>query len=162
MLHRIPPKEIDQHGRTGLGLHPSRCFQPCKCFNATIFDQHVLNTRESCDLAMVTRVYLLDSARLQRHPTSSDQVPPDSAARSVVSANVTDVHRFHVFLQHSLLLSCHCRFVLEHRSSSLGNVIEFPSSCALLESTRSAQLLRLIVQQASANKTRVSTNVCLS
>ena len=54
VLHRIPPNELDQHGQTGLGLHPSRCLQPCKCLNATIFDQHVLTTRESCDLAMVS------------------------------------------------------------------------------------------------------------
>ena len=63
-----------------------------------------------------------------------------------MSANVPDVLQFHVFLRHIL---CHCRFASEHRSSSLGNVIEFPSSCTLLESKRSTQLLRLIVQQTS-------------
>ena len=103
----------------------------------------------------------LDSAHLQQHPTSSDQAPPDSATTSDVSANASVVHRFQVFLQHSLLLSCHCRCVSEHRSSSLGGVIEFPSSCTLLGSKRSAQLLRLITQQASANMTCVATNVCL-
>ena len=41
-----------------------------------------------------------------------------------------------------LLLRCHCRFVLEHQSSSLGNVIGFPSSCTLLGSKRNTQLLR--------------------
>ena len=64
---------------------------------------------------------------------------------------LSDVIRFHVFLQHSLLPNCHCRFVSEHRSSSLGNVIDFPSTCTLLESKRSTQLLRLIMQQAFAN-----------
>ena len=106
-------------------------------------------------------MYPLTSAHLQQHPTSSDQAPPDSATTNDVSANVSDVHRFHVFLQHSLLLSCHCRFVLEHQSSSLGDVIEFPSSCTLLGSKRSVQLLRLIMQQVSANMTCVATNVCL-
>ena len=77
--------------------------------------------------AMVSSVYRLDSAHLQQHPTSNYQAPPDSTTTRDVSANVSDVHRFHVFLQHSLPLSCHCRFALEHRSSSLGNVIEFPS-----------------------------------
>ena len=104
---------------------------------------------------------LLDSARLRRHPTSSDQAPLGAAAFSVVSASVSDVLRFLVFLQHFLLLSCHCRFVLEHQSSSLGNVIEFPSSCTLLGSKRSTQLLRLTMQQASANMTCVSASVCL-
>ena len=103
----------------------------------------------------------LDFAHLQQHPTSSDQAPPDSATTSDVSASVSDVNRFHVFLQHSLLLSCHCRFVLEHRSSSLGNVIEFPSLCTLLGSKRGTQLLRLTMQQASANMTCAATNVCL-
>ena len=37
VLHRIPPNEIDQHGPSDLGLHSSRCTQPCKCFNAAIF-----------------------------------------------------------------------------------------------------------------------------
>ena len=54
VLHRLPPNGLDQHGPTGLGLHPSRCTQPCKCFNATIFGRRVLTTRESCDLAMVS------------------------------------------------------------------------------------------------------------
>ena len=90
------------------------------------------------------------------------KVPLDSATANDVSANVSDVHRFHVFSQPSLLLSCHCRFVLEHRSSSLGNVIEFPSSCTLLGSKRSTQLLRLITQQASAKMTCVAINVCSS
>ena len=98
---------------------------------------------------------------LQQHPTSSDQVPLDSATTSDVFANVSYVLRFLVFLQHFLLLSCHCRFVLEHQSSSLGNVIEFPRSYTLLESKRNTQLLRSIVRQASANMTCVATNVCL-
>ena len=104
---------------------------------------------------------LLDSARLQRHPISNGQELLDSAATNDVSANVSHILQFHVFLRHSLLLNCHCRFVLEHRSSSLVNVIEFPSSCTLLESKRSTQLLRLLTQQASANMTCVATNVCL-
>ena len=110
---------------------------------------------------MVSRVCPPDFAHLQQHPTSSDQAPPDSATTSDVSTTVSNVHRFHVFLQHSLLPNCHCISVLEHRSSSLGNVIEFPSSCSLLGSQRSTQLLRLITQQASANMTYVTTNVCL-
>ena len=93
-------------------------------------------------------MYLLDSSQLQQHPTSSDQAP-------------LDVLRFVVFLQHFLLLTCHCRLVLEHQSSSLGNVIEFPSSCTLLGSKRSIQLLHLTTQQASANKTCVATSVRL-
>ena len=69
--------------------------------------------------------------------------------------------QFLVLLQHFLLLSCHGRSVLEHQSSNLDNVIEFPSSKTLLESKRNTQLLRLIMQQATANMTCVSTNVCL-
>ena len=114
-----------------------------------------------CVPARVSWVYLLDSSHLQQHPTSSDQAPLDSATTNDVSANVSDVLRFLVFLQHFLLLSWHCRFVLEHQSSSLGNVIEFPSSCTFLGSKRSIQLLHLIMQQASANMTCVATNVCL-
>ena len=129
---------------------------------ATIIDQHVLKTRESCDLAMVSRACLLDSARLRRHPTSSDQEFLGSASISVVSASVSDLLQFHVFLEHSLLPNCHCRFVSGHRSSSLDHVIEFPSSCTLLESKRSTQLLRLIMRQAFANMTCVSASVCLS
>ena len=72
------------------------------------------------------------------------------------SASVLDVLQFHVILQHSSPLNCRCRSVLEHRSSNLGSVIEFPRSCTLLESKRSIQLLRLTVQQASANMTCVS------
>ena len=106
-------------------------------------------------------MYPLDFSHLQQHPTSSDQAPLDSATTNDVSANVSDVLQFLVFLQHFLLLSCHCRFVLEHQSSSLGNVIEFPSSCTLLGSKRNIQLLRLTMQQASANMTCVATNVCL-
>ena len=106
-------------------------------------------------------MYLLDSSHLQQHPTSSDQGPLDSAATHDVSAIVSDVLRSLVFLQHFLLLSCHCRFVLKHQSSSLGNVIEFPSSCTLLGSKRSIQLLNLTMQQASANMTCVATSVCL-
>ena len=60
---------------------------------------------------------------------------------------VYSLYKFHVFLQHSLLPNSHCRCVSVHRSSSLGNVIEFPRSCTLLESKRSTQLLRLIMQQ---------------
>ena len=71
------------------------------------------------------------------------------------------VLQFLVFLQHFLLLSCHCRFVLERQSSSLGNVIEFPSSYTLLVSKRNTQRLRSVMQQASANMTCVATNVCL-
>ena len=85
----------------------------------------------------------------------------DSATTNDVSANVSDVHRFLVFLHHFLLLSCHCRFVLEHQPSSLGDVIEFPSSYTFLGSKRSVQLLRLTMQQASANMPCVATNVCL-
>ena len=102
-------------------------------------------------------MYPLDFSHLQQHPTSSDQVLLDSANTNEVFANVSDVLQFLVFLQHFLLLSCHCRFVLEHQSSSLGNVIEFPSSYTLLESKRNTQLLRSITQQASANMTCVST-----
>ena len=54
VLHQIPPNEIDQHGPTGLGLHPSRCIQPSKCFNATISDQHVLTIHGFCVPAMVS------------------------------------------------------------------------------------------------------------
>ena len=36
VLHWIPPNELDRHGPTGRGLHPSQCTQPCKCFNAAI------------------------------------------------------------------------------------------------------------------------------
>ena len=39
---------------------------------------------------------------------------------------------------------CHRRSQSRHRSSNLGNVTECPSSCSLLESERSSQLLRLI------------------
>ena len=106
-------------------------------------------------------MYPLDFSHLQQHPTSSDRVLLDSAAANGVSANVSDVLQFLVFLQHFLLLSCHCRFVLEHQSSSLGNVIEFPSSYTLLESKRNTQLLRSIMQQASANMTCVSPSVRL-
>ena len=106
-------------------------------------------------------MYPLDFSHLQQHPTSSDQVLLNSATTNDVFANVSDVLRFLVFLQHFLLLSCHCRFVLEHQSSNLGNGIEFPSSYTLLESKRNTQLLRLIMQQASANMTCVSINVCL-
>ena len=124
-------------------IHPSRCIPSFLVvvfmIAATISDQHVLTIRGFCVPAM----------------------PLDSATTSDVFANVSDVHRFHVFLQHSLLLSCHCRIVLEHQSSSLGNVIEFPSSCTLLGSMRGIQLLRFIMQQASANMTCVATNVCL-
>ena len=131
-------------------MHPSRCFPSLVVvvvmIAATTSDQHVLTIHGSCVPAMVSCLYPLDSAHLQQHPTSSDQAPPDSATTSEVSANVSDFHRFHVFLQHSLLLSCHSRFVLEHRSSSLGNVIEFPNSCTLLGSKRSTQLLSLITQ----------------
>ena len=143
--------------------HPSRCSPSfvVVVIAATISDQHVLTTRGFCVPAMVSRVYLLDSSHLQQHPTSSDQAPLDSATTNDVSANVSDVLRFLVFLQHFLLLSCHCRFVLENQSSSLGNVIEFPSSCTLLGSKRSIQLLHLTMQQASANMTCVATNVCL-
>ena len=72
----------------------------------------------------------------------------------------SDVLQFLVFLQHFLLLSCHCRFVLEHQSSNLDNVIEFPSSYTLLESKRNTQLLRLIMQQAFA-KHDMCLNKCL-
>ena len=106
-------------------------------------------------------MYPLEFSHLQQHPTSSDQVLLDSATTNDVFANISDVLQFLVFLQHFLLLSCHCRFVLEHQSSNLGNVIEFPSSNTLLESKRNTQLLRSIMQQASANMTCVSTNVCL-
>ena len=105
-------------------------------------------------------MYPLDFSHLQQHPTSSDQVLLDSATTNDLFASVSDVLQFLVFLQHILLLSCHCRFVLEHQSSSHGNVIEFPSSFTLLESKRNTQLLRSIMQQASANMTCVSTNVC--
>ena len=71
-----------------------------------------LTTRESCGV----------SAGFCSPAASSDQELLDSAATSVVSASVSDVLQFHVFLRHSLLLNCHFRFVLEHRSSSLGNV----------------------------------------
>ena len=98
---------------------------------------------------------------MQQHPTSSDQVLLDSATTNDVFANVSDVLQFLVFLQHFLLLSCHCRFVWEHQSSSLDNVIEFPSSYTLLESKRNTHFLRSKMQQASANMTYVSTNVCL-
>ena len=103
----------------------------------------------------------MDFSYLQQHPTSSDQVPLDSATTNDVFANVSDVLQFLVFLQHFLLLSCHCRFVLEHQSSNLGNVIEFPNSYTLFESKRNTQLLHSIMQQASANMTCVSSNVCL-
>ena len=76
---------------------------------------------------------------MQQHPTSSDQVPLVSAAISVVFAIVSDVLQFLVFLQHFLLLGCHCRFVLERQSPSLDNVIEFPSSYTLLETKRNTQ-----------------------
>ena len=89
---------------------------------ATIFDQHGNG---------FVSVYPLDSARLRRHPTSRGQELLRSAAISGVSASVSDALQFHVFLQHSLLPNCHCRCVSEHRSSSLGDVIEFPSSCTL-------------------------------
>ena len=75
-------------------------------------------------------------------------------------ANVSDVLRFLVFLQHFLLLSCHCRFVLKHQSSSLDNGIEFPSSYTLLQSKHNIHLLHFTIQQASANMTCVETNVC--
>ena len=107
------------------------------------------------------RECLLETARLQKHPTSSDQELSGSATISGVSASVEDVLQFHVFLQHSSLLNCRCRSISEHRSSSLGSVIEFPSSCTLLESKRSPRLLRLIMQQTSANMTCVSTCVCI-
>ena len=55
-------------------------------------------------------------------------------------ASVSDVLPFHVFLQHSSLLNCRCRSLSEHRSSRLGSVIEFSSSCTLLESKRSPRL----------------------
>ena len=99
---------------------------------------------------------------MQQHPTSSDQVPVDFATTNDVIANVSDVLQFLVFLQHFLLLSCHFRSVLEHLSSSPGNVIEFPSSCTFLGSKRSVQLLRLTMQQASANMTCVATSVHLT
>ena len=106
-------------------------------------------------------MYPLDSSHLQQHPTSSDRAPLDSATTNDASANVSDVLRFLVFLQHFLLLSCHCRHVLEHQSSNLDNVIEFPRSCTLLGSKRSTQLLRLTMRQASANMTCVTTSVRL-
>ena len=132
--------------------HPSRCSPSfvVVVIAATISDQHVPTIRGFCVPAMVSRVYVLDSSHLQQHPTSSDQVPLDSVTTNDASANVSDVLRFLVFLQHFLLLSCHCRFVLEHQSSSLGDVIEFQSSCTLLGSKRSIQLLRMTMQQASA------------
>ena len=145
--------------------HPPRCSPSfivvVVMIAATISDQHVLTIHGFCVPAMVSRVYPLDFSHLQQHPTSSDQALLGSAAISGVSASVSDVLQFLVFLQHFLLLSCHCRFVLEHQSSNLDNVIEFPSSYTLLESKRNTQLLRLITQQASANMTCVSTNVCL-
>ena len=64
-------------------------------------------------------------------------------------------------LQHFSQPHCHCRFDLAHRSSNLGSVIGFPSLCTLLATKRSIQLLRSIMQQASANMTCVATSVCL-
>ena len=133
----------------------------CCCCCHDCCNQHVLTIRGFYVPAMVSLVYPLDSSHLQQHPTSSDQAPLDSATTNDASANVSDVLRFLVFLQHFLLLSCHCRFTLEHQSSSLGNLIEFPSSCTLLGSKRGTQLLHLTMQQASANMTCVATNVCL-
>ena len=46
--------------------------------------------------------------------------------------------------QHSLLLNCHCRFIWEHQSSNLGNVVEFPNS---------------IMQQTSASRVFVFSHV---
>ena len=84
----------------------------------------------------------------------------DSATTNDVFANVSDVLQFLVFLQHFLLLSCHCRFVLEHQSFNLGNVIGFPSSNTLLESKRNTQLLRSIMQ-TSVCKHDMCLNKCL-
>ena len=102
----------------------------------------------------------LDFSHLQQHPTSSDQVPLNSATTNDVFAKVSDVLQFLVFLQHFLLLSCHCRYVLERQSSSLGNVIEFPSSYTLLESKRKTQLLRSI-NATSDCKHYMCLNKCL-
>ena len=94
-------------------MHPSRRSPSfvVVVIAATISDQHVLTTREFCVLAMVSWVFPMDSSHQQQHPTSSDQMSPGSATTSDMSATASDVHRSHVFLQHSLLLSCHCRLV---------------------------------------------------
>ena len=71
-----------------------------------------------------------------------------------MSANVSDVLQFLFVLQHFLLpqlslLICIGTSIIQ----SAGNVIEFPSSCTLLEAKRSTQLLHLTMQQVSANMT---------
>ena len=155
---------VGQSVRMFITKHPSRCFPSFVdvvdvTIAATISDQHLLTIH----VFLRPRngfVYALDFSHLQQHPTLSDQVLLDSATTNDVFANVSDVLQFLVFLQHFLLLRCQCRFVLEHQSSNLGNVIEFPSSYTLLESMRNTQLLHSIMQQASANMTCVSTCTC--
>ena len=152
--------------------HPSRCFPSFVVVvvvvvvvvtsAATISDQHVLTIR-----GFASRQWFSECIRLISLTCNNIQLQVtkclllDSVTTNDVFANVSYVLQCLVFLQHFLLLSCHCRFVLEHQSSSLGNVIEFPSSYTLLESKRNTQLLRSIMQQAFANMTCVSTNVCL-
>ena len=112
---------------------------------ATISDRHVVTTRASCDLALLSCICLLGSATL-----------------SDVSASAQHVLQFRVSAQHSVLLNCRCGRQSRHRSSNLGNVTELPSSCTQLESTRSTQLLRWILQQVFENTTCVSLSVFAS
>ena len=75
-------------------------------------------------------------------------------------ADVSVILQFLFVLQHFSQSHCHCRFDLEHRSSKLGNVIEFPSSCTLLGSKRSIQLLRS-TNATSVCKHDMCRNKCL-
>ena len=54
---RAPPDSTTRDRSTWSNwsrLASTTMYQPCKCFTATIFEQNVLTTRESCDLAMVS------------------------------------------------------------------------------------------------------------
>ena len=146
--------------------HPSRCFPSfvvvvVVTIAATTSDQHVLTI---LDLASwqwfreCIRWISLTCNNIQFQVTKchSTLQPQMTCLQMSQTSN-----QFLLFLQHFLLLSCQCRFVLERQSSSLDNVIGFPSSYTLLESKRNTQLLRLIMRQVSANMTCVSTNVCL-
>ena len=74
----------------------------------------------------------------------------------------SDVLYVHVCVSHSVLLpSCRCRYWPEHLSINLENGTVFPSLYLLVESKRSAPLLRVTTEQVFANPTCISSNICL-